>query len=428
MREDRPVQRFDVVGIGVGPSNLSLAALAQPVDGLTSRFYEVKPHFQWHPGLMLPEAELQVSIFKDLVTLVDPTSDFSFLNFLVHEGRVFRALVANGLSCSRREFEEYYRWVAGQIPAIRWGQRVKSVSLGDGCFEVACEGGEVTRATALSLASGQEPHVPEFAAPLRGRQVLHGSDIMKVRPETGGRRVMVVGAGQSGAEVVNYLLSGESGLPASLTWVSSRVGFQPIDDSPFTNEWFAPPYVDYFGSLPPERRSFLLGHQRLSSDGISESLLRKIHQRLYQLDTVGGGRLRHRLVANRRVVDLRRDGEVLRVDLHDADHGRPERSTEDVVIFCTGYRSLFPDYLEPLRDRLVGPDGTFEVDRDYSLRWDGPPGLRIYVHNFAESSHGIADPNLSLSSWRSARILNSLLGREEYRTDHATTTTAWSLT
>ena len=251
VRESTPVEGFDVVGIGAGPSNLSLAALAHPVGSLRSRFYEVKPHFQWHPGIMLPEAELQVSFLKDLVSLVDPTSEFSFLNFLSHEGRIFRALVANGLSSSRQEFEQYYRWVADRLPAIRWGQRVKSVSLGDGCFEVACEGGEVATATTLSLGSGREPHIPEFAAALRGRQVLHGGDIMLERPETRGRRVMVVGAGQSGAEVVNYLLSEDSALPSSLTWISSRVGFQPIDDSPFTNEWFAPPYVGYFTSLPP---------------------------------------------------------------------------------------------------------------------------------------------------------------------------------
>lgn len=419
------MEDFDVIGIGVGPSNLSLAALAQPIDGLTARFYEAKPHFQWHPGIMLPEAELQVSFLKDLVSLVDPTSGFSFLNFLAHEGRIYRAVVANGLDTSRQEFEQYYRWAAERLPAIHWDQRVKSVSLVDGRFEVVCEGGETATTTTLSLGSGREPYLPTFAAPLRGRQVLHGGDIMSVRPRTGGRRVTVVGAGQSGAEVVNYLLSDDSALPASLTWISSRVGFLPIDDSPFTNEWFTPAYVDHFMSLSPQRRSHLLEHQRLSSDGISESLLKKIYKRLYQLDTVGGGRLRHRLIANHRVVDLHRDGDALLVSLYDADRDRPERTAADVVIFCTGYRSRTPDYLEPLRDRLTGADGALEINKDYSLTWDGPAGLRVFVHNFAENTHGIADPNLSLSSWRSARILNAILGRTEYRVDQATTATSW---
>ncbi|WP_162002626.1 SidA/IucD/PvdA family monooxygenase [Streptomyces sp. CB01881] len=420
------MQSFDAVGIGVGPFNLSLAALAQSAGGLTTRFFDVKPRFQWHPGLMLPEADLQVSFLKDLVTLADPTSAYSYLNFLHHKGRIYSALIANGLNSSRMEFEQYYQWVAEQLPSIRWDQSVKSVTLGDGCFEVTCESGETARTTTLALGSGKEPHLPDFAVGLRGGQVLHSSDLMQVRPATSGRRVMVVGGGQSGAEVVNYLLSDDTSLPESLTWVSSRAGFLPMDDSPFTNEWFAPSYVDHFRSLSAERRAVVLGSQRLASDGVSESLLRKIYRRLYQLD-IAGGPLRHRLVANHRVADLRREGEALVVDLHDADRNRQEHCTVDVVVFCTGYRSRFPDYLEPLRERITVRADGFEVHEDYSLEWDGPSDLRIYVQSFAENSHGIADPNLSLSAWRSARILNSILGREQFRVNGATSITSWAL-
>ncbi|MEU1351089.1 SidA/IucD/PvdA family monooxygenase [Streptomyces sp. NPDC005795] len=421
------MEKFDVIGIGVGPFNLSLAALAHPVGGLNSRFFEAKPHFQWHPGLMVPEAEIQVSFLKDLVTLVDPTSPFSYLNFLVAKGRIFQAMVANGMSSSRQEFEQYYQWVAGQLPSISWGQQVKSVSLNGDCFEVACESGEVARATTLALGSGRTPYLPDFAAVLRGPQVLHASDLLQIGPETAGRRVMVVGAGQSGAEVINYLLREGASLPESLTWVSSRAGFLPIDDSPFTNEWFAPAYVDHFRSLSPERRAQLLQQQRLSSDGISESLLWKIYRRLYQEETVGAGRLRHRLVANHRVLDMARDGEELTVRLHDGDQDREEQCAADLVIFCTGYHSDFPAYLEPLRERITTNGTGFEVREDYSLEWDGPKDLRIYVQNFAEGSHGIADPNLSLASWRSARILNSVVGRDQYLLGQPASLMSWSL-
>jgi lysine N6-hydroxylase len=375
---------------------------------------------------MVPEAVLQVPFLKDLVTLADPTNTYTYLNFLHRKERIYRALVANGLNSSRVEFEQYYQWVAEQIPSIRWEQRVKSVTVGQEYFEVTCESGETARTTTLSLGSGQEPYLPDFAAGLSGSQVLHSSELLHVRPATSGQRVMVVGAGQSGAEVVNYLISENGSLPDSLTWVSSRPGFLPIDDSPFTNEWFTPSYVDYFRSLSAERRAVLLGHQRLASDGVSESLLQKIYRRLYQLD-IAGGPLRHRLIANRRVTDLRREAEAITVDLHDVDRDRPEHCAADVIIFCTGYRSRFPDYMEPLRERIsMGEDG-FEVGKDYSLRWDGPSNLRIYVQNFAQNSHGIADPNLSLSAWRSARILNSHLGREQFHVDGNASVMSWAL-
>ncbi|AZK97697.1 MULTISPECIES: lysine N(6)-hydroxylase/L-ornithine N(5)-oxygenase family protein [Streptomyces] len=421
------MERFDVIGVGVGPFNLSLAALTQPVDGLTARFYDAKPQFQWHPGLMLPEAEIQVSFLKDLVTLVDPTNPFTYLNFLVHEGRIFRSAVANGMSSSRQEFEQYYRWVARQLPSVRWGHKVKSVSLNEGSFEIECESGEVAQTATLALGSGRTPYLPDFAAVLQGDQVLHSSDIMTCRPATAGRRVMVVGAGQSGAEVVNYLLADDAALPQSLTWVSSRAGFLPIDDSPFTNDWYTPSYVEHFHSLDAERRSHLLKQQRLSSDGISEDLLRRIYRRLYQLGTVADGLLEHRIVANHRVLDLARDGDALTVTLHDDDRGRTARRTEDIVIFCTGYRADFPDYLEPLRERVTVDGQRFEIREDYSLEWDGPEGLQIYVQNFAEESHGIADPNLSLASWRSARIVNSIVGGERYRLGRLSGLASWSL-
>ncbi|PZQ93149.1 MAG: lysine 6-monooxygenase, partial [Flavobacterium psychrophilum] len=66
---------YDVIGIGIGPSNLSTAALMQPLGTtITSVFFDDKQEFSWHPGLMFPDAKLQVSILKDLVTMIDPTS------------------------------------------------------------------------------------------------------------------------------------------------------------------------------------------------------------------------------------------------------------------------------------------------------------------------------------------------------------------
>src|ERR1700674_92511 len=64
---------LDAVGVGVGPFNLSLAALLAPT-GFNARFFDKSADFQWHPGLLLPEATIQVSYLKDLVTLVDPMS------------------------------------------------------------------------------------------------------------------------------------------------------------------------------------------------------------------------------------------------------------------------------------------------------------------------------------------------------------------
>ena len=79
----------DVIGVGLGPFNLGLAALLATTD-VDAVFFDDKPEFAWHPGLMLPGAEIQVPFLADLVTLADPTSPYSFLNYLHEQGRLYR--------------------------------------------------------------------------------------------------------------------------------------------------------------------------------------------------------------------------------------------------------------------------------------------------------------------------------------------------
>jgi lysine N6-hydroxylase len=420
------MKHFDYIGIGAGPSGLSLAALSSPVAGLDGILLEARPGVQWHPGLMLPGVSMQTSYLKDLVTLVDPTSPYSFLNFLVVKGRIYRSNIANEFSCSRQEYEQYLEWVAAQLPGIRWSHRVKSVSITGRRFEVGCEDGERLFTSNLVLSSGREPYLPEFAATLQDPRVMHSSHVLYSGGEWGGKDVMVVGGGQSAAEIVRYLLCDAARRPASLIWVSGSDGFLPIDDSPFTNEWFAPPYVEYFSTLPDARRAELLHTQRLASDGITESVLRDIYTALYQLDITSGGAFRHVLLPAHRVTALERDGERLLATLRGIDRGNEARLSADCAVFCTGYRTTFPDYLEPLREYIPDTRGLPRVRQDFSVEWAEPDGLRLYAMNLADNSHGVADRNLSVISWRSARIINAMAGRDVYRLDHAESTMTWA--
>lgn len=67
---------LDVVGIGIGPFNLSLAALLAEAGYDRTVFLERKPYFSWHPGMLLEGTTLQVPFLADLVSLVAPTSRF----------------------------------------------------------------------------------------------------------------------------------------------------------------------------------------------------------------------------------------------------------------------------------------------------------------------------------------------------------------
>lgn len=69
---------LDIIGIGLGPFNLSLAALLANQPNVSSKFFEQKCGFNWHKGMILPHTTLQVPFLADLVTLIDPTSTYTF--------------------------------------------------------------------------------------------------------------------------------------------------------------------------------------------------------------------------------------------------------------------------------------------------------------------------------------------------------------
>ena len=73
---------LDIIGIGLGPFNLSLATLLTKQPALKSLFFEQKKEFNWHKSMILPHTTLQVPFMADLVTLIDPTSRYTFLNYL----------------------------------------------------------------------------------------------------------------------------------------------------------------------------------------------------------------------------------------------------------------------------------------------------------------------------------------------------------
>ena len=219
----------DFVGVGLGPSNLSLAALTEPLAGVRCLFLERRARFEWHSGLMLPDAQLQVSFLKDLVTLVDPTSAYSFLSFLAVHGRLYRFIVRGDEPVSRREYAHYYSWVAEKLSSTRFDARVDEIEhLPDRGFRVR---GNRIVATArnLVLGTGRTPSVPPCAEAVLGPRVLHSSDFLHSAARTAGARVLVVGGGQSGAEIVAHLLDERVTLARSVTWLSSRESFLPLD-------------------------------------------------------------------------------------------------------------------------------------------------------------------------------------------------------
>ncbi|PSK90964.1 lysine N6-hydroxylase [Murinocardiopsis flavida] len=419
-------REFDLLGIGLGPFNLSTACLATSVPQMRTHFLEQRADNRWHPRVLFPESDLQVSFLKDLVSLVEPTNRFSFLNFLVHTGRIHRFASTPQVPVPRWEFARYYAWAAGQLANAEFSRGVTHVQFLSDSFHVHTEQGVYT-ARNLSVGAGLVPSIPACAKSHVGPRVLHSSDFLAARERMVGQHVAVVGGGQSGAEIFSHLLDRPPARrPASITWITRRNTFACMDDSAFTNEFFHPDYVRYFHQLAPERRHDLLSRQQLASDGISTALLQHIYRRLYENDFADPDPIRYRLLPGNALRDMSPQGTGWHLGLLHQDSGTRGGSIVDTVVLATGYEFALPDFLAPLADRLPDPSPLgLPLRDDYSVPWAGPDRNRIFFLNAGRHSHGIADPNLSLASWRAAHILNSLVGTAHFRTGGRTSTCEW---
>lgn len=405
--------QLDAVGVGIGPFNLSVAALMQPLTELRSRFFERAPEFQWHPGLLLPDAMIQVSFLKDLVTLVDPTSRYSFVSFLYATRRLYRFITAEFPRVTRVEFNQYLRWVCESLPNLNFARPVDGISL-CGSSLVVDAGREQISTRNVILGTGLSPRIPACARPHMGPTVIHASRFLDHHWDTRGRRIAVIGGGQSGAEVFLHILNQDSALPRSVVWVTRRSNFLPLDESPFTNELFVPAYSDFFFNLDPAQKAMLLAEQKLASDGISSELLGRIYRRLYHLEFLEDNGRRYTMYPGRELVDLEKSADEWRLALQDKLTSRIETVGVDFVVLCTGAEYKRPPCLEPITHRIDWEHGGPKLREDFSVIWDGPDTLKLFAQNAARLSRGIADPNLSLMAWRSAKIVNSIARRTVY--------------
>lgn len=122
LRDDPGEEVYDIVGVGFGPANLALAIAVEEHNEACPRGQrlrllccEKRGGSQWHPGMLLPDASMQVSFLKDLVTFRNPCSPYTFVNFLRSVGRLVEFTNRGASAPLRIEFAAYLRWVAERL-------------------------------------------------------------------------------------------------------------------------------------------------------------------------------------------------------------------------------------------------------------------------------------------------------------------------
>lgn len=189
------MQTHPLIGIGFGPSNIALA-IALKERETTARamhpvFIEKQPRFAWHKDMLLEQAHMQVSFLKDLATLRNPTSRFTFINYLHEKGRLQDFINLKTFFPSRHEFNDYLAWAASKFEdRCVYGQEVIEVlpEKRDGKVELlrvrsrdAAGNVHERLGQNLVMSIGGTPSIPEQFKPLRGdARVFHSSAYLRL--------------------------------------------------------------------------------------------------------------------------------------------------------------------------------------------------------------------------------------------------------
>jgi lysine N6-hydroxylase len=416
---------LDLAGVGIGPFNLSLAALAEPLDGFEAAFFERGPEFRWHPGLMIEGAALQVPFLADLVSLVEPAHPLSFLSYLRDRGRLFPFYFAERFHIPRAEYEDYCTWAAGRITSARFGREVQEIGWAGDAFELRVEPGGPVRARNVVLGVGTEPVLPEPLEHLAGPRILHSADYLPARDRLlAAADVTIVGSGQSGAEVFLDLLRARP--RGGLRWLTRTPAFAPMEYSKLGLEQFTPDYTRFFHGLDEATRDRLVPAQWQLYKAISADTIGAIHDELYER-TVGGGWPDVTLAPGVEVTAAAERAGRVELELRHVQQDRKATVITDAVVCATGYRERSLDeLLGPLAGRIErDAAGRIVVGEDYRVAMDAAGSL--FVQNAERHTHGVGAPDLGLAAWRSARILNVVCGRVVYPLPDRTAFTTFGL-
>ncbi|MER7460417.1 SidA/IucD/PvdA family monooxygenase [Micromonospora sp. NPDC126480] len=407
-----------LLAVGAGPANLALAVALEelaPEVAADTLVVEQYDSVVWQRGMLLPWTQSQVSFLKDLVTLRNPRSEYSFVNYLHAVHRLDDFINLGSFTPYRLEISHYLAWVAEHLRQVRidYGRRCVgveplrdeqgavdrwSVSFADGS-RVVCR--------ALVLGAGRDAHIPAEFAGLARERVIHSTEYswrVEDLDPSAAHRIVVVGGAQSAAEM---LWATHERFPrATCTMVMRSIGLNCYESSKFTNELFYPSFVDKFHAARPEARDQLLREMhRTNYSGLAPATLDMLYREIYLQRLTD--RQRIRMVTMSEVAEATMDGDEIVLTLADRRTGDSSELRCDIVMLGTGFVRGMPRFVQDLAASV--DVGEVTVNRDYRMNLPPHVNAACYLQGVNEGTHGIADSLLSVLAARSEEIVTDLL-------------------
>ncbi|KDR81670.1 hypothetical protein GALMADRAFT_221537 [Galerina marginata CBS 339.88] len=319
---------FDLVGLGFGPANIAVAGalteqwedttISAPYPVKKALFIEKHKSFRWHPGMLLPDARMQISFMKDLATLRNPKSPYTFLSYLHSQGRLVSFINRASTIPTRKEYSDYLSWAACRVQEkgvnVLYGHEVVGISSAtDDTVAIRCRNlltGEedIIKSRNIIISPGGCPRIPPvLSSVVKHPHIVHSSSyatsISKILGTLSGTsrdlRLAVIGSGQSAAEVTMDLRRRLSNIPSvcrhQVDMLIRKGALKPSDDSPFANEIFDPAATDTWYSLSTKQlRDMRLAEYKLTNYGVVNSrTLEALYETIYDQGLDSG--IAHRL-------------------------------------------------------------------------------------------------------------------------------------
>jgi L-ornithine N5-oxygenase len=424
------VHEVDVLMIGAGPANLALGVAIEesgpPELARGALIVEQYEDVKWHRNLLLPWARSQVSYVKDLVSLRNPRSRFSFLNFMHERGELDDFVNLGTFHPFRWQVSAYQQWVADSFDHVRVRynsrvERIRPVHAEDGTvigWTVRLSGGDTVLCRDLVIGGGRDPYVPEVFDGLPVERWTHSTqyasrigDALALARAGRALRPVVVGGAQSAAEMFMALHQDAPG--SSPTMLLRSIALKDYQTSRFVNELFYPSFVDEFFTMGADVRAKVLGEMHLTNyAGLAAPFLEELYTLIYRQKMLGQPVSTVRGLTE--VVGARMesgpDGPDIVLDVRDLKRDTVQELRCDVVLLGTGFDSRMPAMVRALADAA----GLHEivVNRQYRVDLGAAHGA-LYLQGVNESTHGISDSLMSVLAQRSADILGDILDRRD---------------
>lgn len=429
---------YDVLGIGFGPANLSLAiALQEEGSQLDVRFLEAGSGPAWQSAMLLPGSDIQNHPVRDLVSLRNPRSRYSFINYLFENDRLLEHLNLPVEFPLRKDYAKYISWAAGYFDhLVDYDTAVTGITVeqdedGRPVYAVTTSTGERHLARCVVLGTGRTPYVPPPLDALDSPRIFHLTRYLPAlraleegHTDAGGsvwppRDIAVIGGSQSAVELTLDLSRRFPG--ARVTTYVRPAGLRQKDTSPFSEEGYFPSFTDYYYRAPRERKDILDNYMRLTNYSSADGdVLRELYTLIYEQRLDGDQRV---FVRTSRQVRHAEDGpDGVRLSIEELNTGEMEEDRADIVVLATGFRDLGPSasqervpaLMRAVEDRFAFDEqGHLQVTYDYEARPQDPNSTPVlFLNGLCESSHGIGDAgSFSLLSLRAKAISDGLQKR-----------------